>query len=147
MMQITSSISSLGDNQPVMCALPLALRTMQHNMLKHVVDLSSTLSVSESWKMDPSLVLSLTQDEVYEGVGEPIMFSPMCATHTRLSTCRRNTSMGVLPTCSLVRPLQPVIVNTSTGVSSLALQDAHIKLSSSVVTDVSVDTRALKMFH
>jgi len=29
----------------------------------------------------------------------------------------------------------------------LALQDAHIKLSSSVVTDVSVDIRALKMFH
>ncbi len=114
MLRIGSLIASLGDNHPP--------------------------SMLESWK---AAVLSPTQDEVYEGVGEPTIFPPMRTTRTRLPARCRNTPMGLLPTYSPVPSSQTAIVNTSTCVSPLASQDAQIKLSSSVVTDVSVDTQAL----
>jgi len=80
LMQIALSIVSLGDDQRgLVYTLPLALRTMQHNMLKRVVDLSSSPSMLESGKVAPLLVSSPTQDDVYEGVGEPTFFSPTCS--------------------------------------------------------------------
>jgi hypothetical protein len=114
---------------------------MQHKMLKHVVDLSSPSSVSESWKMDPSLVSSLTQDDVYEGIGDPNIFSPMCAICRCLPArhCHTTATTTYFPALSL----QTAMVNTSIGVLPLALQDDQLKFSSSVVTNVSVDTQAL----
>ena len=82
------------------------------------------------------------QCEVYEGVGDPTIFSPMRTTCTRLPAHRRNTPMGLSPTCSPVLPSQIAIVDTSTCAPPLASQDAQIKLSSSVATDVVVDTQA-----
>jgi len=142
-MRIASLIASLGDDhRGLVCPLPLASRTMQHNMLKRVVNLSSPPSMLESQKMDPLLVLSPTQDEVYEGVGDPTIFSPMSTTRTCLPTCRCTTMMGLLPINPPALPSQTAIANTSTDVLPLASQDVQIK-SSSVVTDVTVDTQAL----
>ncbi len=83
------------------------------------------------------------QCEVYEGVGEPAIFSPMRATRTCLPIRRRITLMGLLVTCSPILPSQIAIVDTSMCVPPLASQDVQIKSPSSVVTDVTVDIRAL----
>jgi len=99
-------------------------------------------SVLESQKMDPSLVSSPTQDEVYEGIGEPTIFSSMCATRTCLPARHRTTSVGSLhlPTCPPILPSQTAIVNTPTCVLHLALQDVKVKSYLSVVTDNILDT-------
>ncbi len=82
----------------------------------------------------------MMQCEVYEGVGEPMIFSPTRTTCTCLPARCCNTPMGLLSTCSPVLPSQIAIVDTST--CPLASCDAQIKLSSSVATDVFVDTQA-----
>jgi len=140
-MRIALLSALLGDNHPPpptttrLCALDTTKAVLASS--RQILMCVCLLPLSLSTTCSP--VSSPTQDEVYEGVGDPTIFSLTCTSRTRLPAHRHTTAMT---TYSPVLLPQTAIVNTSTCVPPLASQDGQIELSSSVVTDVSVDTQA-----